>query len=140
MLEQWPGFWQCPNVSPSHALCSFPCVGSLCCILCTSTQCLFSKLTLGRLKWTDIRPIATKQTQTNILCLCLFHIDLNNYQILNVGAIMLPAQAIMDVLNMPPTISIVGESFSTEGTSCSTGAVSVLKHAAPNSCMRSDCQ
>ena len=88
----------------------------------------------------DIRPIATKQTQTNILCLYLFHIQLSNYQILNVGAIMLPAQAIMDVLNVPPTISIVGESFSTEGTSCSTGAVSVLKHVAPNSCMRSDCQ
>ena len=56
----------------------------------------------------------------------LFHNHLKKSQILNVGAIRLPAQAIMDVLNMPPTISIVGESFSTEGTSCSTGAVSVL--------------
>ena len=45
-----PGFWQYPSVSPSHALYSSPCAESLCCTLCTSTQCQFSKLNPERLK------------------------------------------------------------------------------------------
>ena len=45
-----PGFWKYPSVSPWHALYSFPCAVSLCCTLCTSTQCQFSKLNPERLK------------------------------------------------------------------------------------------
>ena len=57
---------------------------------------------------------------------------IHHYSVRN--AIRFPAHAIMDIFNVSTTIPVVSENFSTEGARCPIGAITVLKHATPDSC------